>query len=72
MNDQSTALISAVFELEPFLLDGIVRYLDQRKDWDGDRVVNAAIALFLLQAGDASPEISRVYLDKTFTVGERS
>lgn len=65
-------LVSAVFELEPFLLDGIVRYLDQRKDWDGDRVANAAIALFLLQAGDTNPDISRVYLDKTFTVGERS
>jgi hypothetical protein len=71
MNDQFTAPISAVFEVHPALLDGICRLLDQRKDWDGDRVVNAAIALYLLQAGDTDPDIRRVYLGQTFSVEER-
>lgn len=70
MNDQSTP-ISAVFEVNPALLDGVCRLLDQRKDWDGDRVVNAAIALYLLQSGDDNPDIRRVYLGQTFAVGER-
>ncbi len=69
MNDL-TAPISAVFEVHPALLDGVCRLLDQRKDWDGDRVVNAAIALYLLQAGDDNPDIRRVYLDQTFAVEE--
>lgn len=61
-------LISSVVELEPVLVDGIVRYLDAHCGWDHDRVVNAAVALWLMQQHESSPEITRIWLDKTFTV----
>jgi len=61
-------LISTVVELEPALMHGIWRYLDDHHDWDHDRVVNAAVALWLMQQHGSSPEITRIWLDKTFSV----
>ena len=41
-------------------------YLAQHPDWDEERVVTAAIALFLLQNGDGDRRASRVYLETLF------
>ena len=45
----------------------IAAYLDQHPGWDGDRLVAAALSLYLLQnATTASPVVKQTYLSTTF------
>jgi len=60
--------IDSIVQLESVLVDGICRYLDNHHGWDHDRVVNAAVAMWLMQQHGSSPDVVRVYLDKTFAV----
>lgn len=56
------------FDLDPALHEPICQFLDTHLGWDSDRLLNAAVALYLMQQNSASPEIRRVYLEKTFEV----
>jgi hypothetical protein len=65
--------VSLLAEVPEVLLDGLRAYLDARPDWDQDRVMTAALSLFLLQnrGTEAAPALlqrqaSRVYLDTLF------
>jgi len=50
-------------ELKP----AIAAYLDQHPGWDGDRLVAAALALYLMQnTATASPVVKQTYLSTTF------
>ena len=60
--------INSIVQLEFVLVHGICHYLDDHHDWNHDRVVNAAVAMWLMQQHGSSPDVVRVYLDKTFAV----
>jgi len=53
-------------ELKP----AIAAYLDQHPGWDGDRLIAAALALYLMQntgTTSTSPVVKQVYLSTTFS-----
>lgn len=66
--------ISLLVEIPEVLHEALTNYLELRPDWDQDRVLTAALSLFLLQnrSGDAAIETgfqrqaSRIYLDSLF------
>lgn len=65
--------ISLLVEIPEILHESLRSYLEMRPDWDQDRVITAALSLFLLQnQSEAAPEklhhrqASRIYLDALF------
>jgi hypothetical protein len=65
--------VSLLVEVPEILHESLQGYLEMRPDWDQDRVITAALSLFLLQnQAEASPEklnhrqASRIYLDALF------
>jgi len=63
--------VSLLVEVPAVLHDVLKAYLDDRPDWDQDRVFTAGVALMLLQAplkgrSDSRRRASRVYLDTMF------
>jgi len=49
------------------LKTAIAAYLDQHPGWDSDRLVAAALSLYLLQnTATASPVVKQTYLSTTF------
>jgi hypothetical protein len=59
--------ISMVADVKPPVAAAIAAYLDSHKEWDCDRIVNAALAMFLLQGSNSGdPELARVYLQAVF------
>lgn len=74
LHDSSNLSISLLTEIPEALHDALQNYLELRPDWDQDRLVTAAIALFLLQnrGTDSAPDrahqrqASRIYLNTLF------
>jgi hypothetical protein len=66
--------VSLLVEIPEVLHESLKNYLELRPDWDQDRVLTAALSLFLLQnrGSDPAPEnlhqrqASRIYLDTMF------
>jgi len=63
--------ISLFVELPEALHSSFQGFLDSRPDWDQDRVLSAALALFLLQNRPANDrthdrQTARIYLDSIF------
>jgi hypothetical protein len=66
--------ISLLVEIPEVLHESLGNYLEMRPDWDQDRVITAALSLFLLQnrGTESSPEklhqrqATRIYLDALF------
>jgi Protein of unknown function (DUF2811) len=56
--------ISILAEIPESLHQSIQQHLDQHPDWDSDRLMTAALALFLLQQGER--QIAATYLDSLF------
>ncbi len=58
--------VSILTEIPEELHESLKRYLETHPAWDQDRVLAAALSLFLLQNGDSDRRTSRVYLDTLF------
>lgn len=65
--------VSLLVEIPEVLHEALANYLEMRPDWDQDRVITAALSLFLLQnqSEGASERLnhrqaSRIYLDTLF------
>jgi hypothetical protein len=62
--------ISLFVEIPEVLHDSLAHFLDKRPEWDQDRVLSAAISLFLLQNRLPSQMSDRqtggIYLDSLF------
>jgi hypothetical protein len=59
--------ISMVADVKPPVAAAIAAYLDSHREWDCDRIVNAALSLFLLQNSNSdNTELARVYLEAQF------
>ncbi|MBE9182449.1 DUF2811 domain-containing protein [Oculatella sp. LEGE 06141] len=69
-----TTTVSILVEIPEELHESLQGHLESRLDWDHDRVISAALALFLLQHTNSnSPDrvtnyrrAARVYLDELF------
>jgi hypothetical protein len=69
--------VSILTEIPEVLHESLQAYLDTHPDWDQDRVLTAALSLFLLQQGTSeTPEASescrqaaRLYLESLFQSG---
>ena len=67
MTSRTTAqTISLSIEIPEELLDSLQGFLEARTGWEQDRVLGAAIALFLMQNGVNQRQVNRVYLDNVF------
>ncbi|MDX2096169.1 MAG: DUF2811 domain-containing protein [Leptolyngbyaceae cyanobacterium bins.59] len=58
--------ISILTEIPEALHESLKQYLESHPDWDQDRVLSAALSLFLLQTGGSDRRTARVYLDSLF------
>jgi Protein of unknown function (DUF2811) len=60
------AMVSILAEIPESLHESLKNYLESHPDWDQDRVMTAALSLFLLQNGDGDRRAARVYLETLF------
>ncbi len=65
--------VSLLVEVPEILHESLRNYLEMRPDWDQDRVITAALSLFLLQNRSETAsetlhhrQASRIYLDALF------
>jgi hypothetical protein len=61
-----SATVSIFIKIPNKLHEPVKTYLDTHPDWDEERLLAAAVSLFLLQNGDGDRRVSRVYLDTLF------
>lgn len=60
------ATVSIFTEIPETLHESLKNYLETHPDWDQNRVLTAALSLFLLQNGDSDRRAARVYLETLF------
>lgn len=60
------ATVSILTEIPEQLHESLKRYLENHPEWDQDRVLTAALSLFLLQNGNSDRSAARVYLETIF------
>ncbi len=60
------ATVSILTEIPEELHESLKSYLENHPDWDQDRVLAAALSLFLLQNGNGDRRAARVYLETLF------
>ena len=53
-------------EIPTTLQESMNNYLESHPDWDQNRVLTAALSLFLLQNGESDRRAARVYLETLF------
>ena len=53
-------------EIPQTLQESMNNYLENHPDWDQNRVLTAALSLFLLQNGESDRRAARVYLETLF------
>ncbi|MBD0261399.1 MAG: DUF2811 domain-containing protein [Tolypothrix sp. Co-bin9] len=58
--------VSIFTEIPETLHESLKIYLESHPDWDQNRVLTAALSLFLLQNGDSDRRAARVYLETLF------
>jgi Protein of unknown function (DUF2811) len=58
--------VSIFVEIPETLHESLIGFLDNRPDWDQDRVFSAAVSLFLLQNRNSDRQVGRIYLDSLF------
>ena len=65
-NKSPNSLVSFQSELPQPLQEAMTRFIGNHPNWDQYRLVQAALAGFLVQNGIASREITRVYVGNMF------
>jgi hypothetical protein len=60
------ATVSILTEIPETLHESLKNYLTTHPDWDQNRVLTAALSLFLLQNGESDRYAARVYLETLF------
>lgn len=58
--------VSILADIPEDLHEALMSYLETHPDWDQDRVISAALSLFLMQYGQSDRKTARVYLDSLF------
>ena len=65
-SQSQNSLVSFQSELPQPLQEAMTRFIENHPNWDQYRLVQAAMAGFLVQNGIASREITRVYVGNMF------
>ncbi|MEA5550202.1 DUF2811 domain-containing protein [Anabaena cylindrica UHCC 0172] len=60
------ATVNLFTEIPETLHDSLNNYLETHPDWDQNRILTAALSLFLLQNGDTDRSAARIYLETLF------
>lgn len=60
------ATVNIFTEIPETLHECLKDYLKQHPDWDENRVLTAAVSLFLLQNADGDRRVAQVYLETLF------
>ncbi len=60
------ATISLMIEIPEALHQSMQDYLNTHDLWSQERVMQAALSLFLMQNGVNQPQVNRLYLDSLF------
>jgi predicted TPR repeat methyltransferase len=60
------ATVSIFTQIPETLHESMKTYLELHPDWDENRVLTAALSLFLLQNGESDRRTARVYLETLF------
>ncbi|MBD2452098.1 DUF2811 domain-containing protein [Nostoc sp. FACHB-152] len=60
------ATVSIFTEIPETLHECLKDYLQQHPGWDENRVLTAAVSLFLLQNADGDRKVAQVYLETLF------
>ena len=63
------ATVSLMIEIPETLHQSIQDYLNTHDLWSQERVMQAALSLFLMQNGVNHPQVNRLYLDSLFGCG---
>ncbi|MEM6253683.1 MAG: DUF2811 domain-containing protein [Cyanobacteria bacterium P01_D01_bin.156] len=58
--------VSLMIEIPEALHLSIQEYLNTHELWSQERVMQAALSLFLMQNGSNQPHVNRLYLDSLF------
>ncbi len=58
--------VSLMIEIPEALHQSIQDYLNTHELWSQERVMQAALSLFLMQNGMNQPHVNRLYLDSLF------
>jgi predicted TPR repeat methyltransferase len=60
------ATVNIFTSIPESLHESLKTYLETHPDWDQNRVLTAALSLFLLQNGESDRSAARVYLETLF------
>ena len=60
------ATVSLMIEIPEALHMSIQEYLNTHELWSQERVMQAALSLFLMQNGSPQPHVNKLYLDSLF------
>ncbi|MFM7366168.1 MAG: DUF2811 domain-containing protein [Cuspidothrix sp.] len=60
------ATVPIFTEIPETLKESLNCYLENHPDWDQNRVLTAALSLFLLQNGESDRRAARIYLETLF------
>jgi hypothetical protein len=60
------ATVPIFTEIPETLKESLNSYLENHPDWDQNRVLTAALSLFLLQNGESDRRAARIYLETLF------
>lgn len=58
--------VSLMIEIPEPLHQSVQDYLDTHELWSQERVMQAALSLFLMQNGMNKPDVNKLYLDSLF------
>ncbi|NEZ63022.1 DUF2811 domain-containing protein [Leptolyngbyaceae cyanobacterium CCMR0082] len=59
-------IVTTEIEIPESLYSSITEYIEAHKGWSQERVMQAALSLFLLQNGTNQPQVNNLYLDSLF------
>ena len=65
----TTATVSLMVEVPEVLYCSMQDYLNSHELWSEERLMQAALSLFLMQNGVNQPQVNQLYLDSLFGCG---
>ena len=71
LNNNKEEVISFKCELQENLQNAMKEFVDQHPNWDQYRILQAAIAGFLMQKGFQNRDLTRLYVGKMFSMNFR-
>ena len=66
--DNKEEVISFKCELQENLQEAMKKFLEEHPNWDQYRILQAAIAGFLMQKGFQNRDLTRLYIGKMFSM----